>query len=223
MCASARPDIAEIFLKEIDNPGVSDTMRVANRNPLLVSLDHKLFAGIVNMLVAKQQANSDDSVRLLTRIRNCVNLGSGRQAMRVLDADYMREGPRRRQRAISELYALKAPSKAEDVEAHVVRIECLLLDSVGTVDEPSEAMLTSMLRMHLNHQQKFAPIFAQVDLFGQLPFASLLQAIKTVCADTRESRSSKAQGKAAAAQAKDASPAAAGKGKGRDDGKGKGQ
>ena len=99
MCASARPDLADIFLKEIENPGVSDTMLVTNRNLLLVGRDHKLFAGIFNMLVAKQQASSDDSVRLLTRIRNCVNLGSGRQAMRVLDADFMREGPRRRQRA----------------------------------------------------------------------------------------------------------------------------
>ena len=171
MCASARPDLAEIFLKDIDNPGVSDTMLVTNRNPILVSLDHKLFAGIVNMLVAKQQASSDDSVRLLTRIRNCVNLGSGRQAMRVLDADYMR---RSASTSACHLRVLcpRGPSKAEDVEAHVVRIECLLLDLVGTVDEPSEAMLTSMLRMHLNHQQKCAPIFAQHDLFGQLPFPS---------------------------------------------------
>jgi len=105
------------------------------------------------------------------------------------------------------------------VEAHIVRIECLLLDLAGTIDEPSEAMLTSMLRIQLSGIQKFAPIFAQVDIFGQLPFAALLKAVKSVCIETRESKVAKAQAKAAAAPAKATSTAAPGKGKGKGDGK----
>ena len=186
LASCARQSEAMTYILEIDNPQVSDQQLVLGRTQYQTMIDARVFSAIVGMLAAK--SGSEDSARLLTRIRQTCAFGSGRHAFRVIDGDFLREGPRRRQRALQELHNLKPPGNQNEIESHLVCVEKLLLELRGTPDEPSEALMLATLRTLYGGQAKLNAVFAQHDLMGGGAYA-LVQAIKTICVDLREQRS----------------------------------
>ena len=82
-------------------------------------------------------------------IRKHCFFGCGRQTLRVIDGDFVREGPRRRQRVLAELYNTKGPGPFEGVDSHLTRLDSLLLELYGTPDEPSNVVLVTLLRGQL--------------------------------------------------------------------------
>ena len=190
LASCARQAEAMTYILEIDNPQLSDQQLVLGRTQYQTMIDARVFSAIVGMLASK--AGSDDSSRLLTRIRQACTFGSGRQAFRVIDGDFLREGPRRRQRALQELHALKPPANQGEIEAHLVTVEKLLLELRGTPDEPSEALMLATLRTLYGGQPRLNAVFAQHDLLGGGAYP-LVQAIKTICVDLREQRNAKSK------------------------------
>ena len=164
LAASAKPAETIAFLAQVDDHSVGDMQLVTDRDPSLAMLDHKLFAALIGMLGAK--TSGEDGLRLLTGIRERCQFGSGRQALRLMDGDFLREGPRRRQRALNELHNLKGPGSLAEIEGHVSKMERCLLELRGSNDYPSDALLITLLRKQLGGQQKLAAVFAQHDLLG---------------------------------------------------------
>ena len=66
MSASPQPQLIQVFIDEISNPGVSDAQLFTCRDPRVASIDMKLFASIVQLLIS---IPSDDTARILSTIR----------------------------------------------------------------------------------------------------------------------------------------------------------
>ena len=117
MSASPQPQLIQKFLDDISDPSISDLELFQNRPQALISIDMKLFASIVQLLIQKQ---TDDTARMLSTIRTQCISGCGRQALRVLDGDYMHQGPKRRQVALVALHNMKAVNELSQLEPCIV-------------------------------------------------------------------------------------------------------
>ena len=80
------PHLVGPFLDEVDNPYVTDDVLFTGRPPGMTSIDAKLFSALVHLLVTKP---CDDSTRILGAIRQLCQPGCGRQALRLIDGDYV--------------------------------------------------------------------------------------------------------------------------------------
>ena len=119
VAASAKPDEAAGFTRDVDNPAVGDAAFFFNRPANMQTLDAKLYGAIVAALTNKP---TDGTQRLLVNIRQHVALGCGRQALRVVDAYYMMEGPRKRQWVLHDLVNVRVVSSSEGIDPLLVKV-----------------------------------------------------------------------------------------------------
>jgi len=220
MSACPHPHLIEKFINEISDPNVSDAALVANRPPQLASIDAKLFAGLVQTLIAKP---SDDTTRILSNIRTLCTSGCGRQALRVIDGDYMHQGPKRRQVALELLHRMSPVNELAQVEPTIVKLKGILMELRGSSEMPSEAFLLGMLRTLFGNVSKLAPVFTTYDLLPNMAPQHLMDTLMRTCSEFRASQSiknkapSKAIASAATGGGKGDSKGKAGKGdKGKD-------
>ena len=169
------------FLADLDNPAVPmEALQAAD--PSLRSLDQKLFAAILHVL-----RSGEESMRVSEEIKRNTFLGAGRQAIRILDSHFLHQGTRRRQRSLQELVALKLRN-ISDLEDYVGKFERIIYDLNTTEDKVSDSMACSLLRGQLQSHQKLAPLLAQWEMSGSSTMRPLLDGLKRICIDVRETR-----------------------------------
>ena len=104
VCASAIPEAATVFCAEMKNLAFPEQLLCTHLDRRLGGLDSKLYAALIHNLMSK---DTEDSHRILHAIRQCVTAGSGRQAVRVVIADFATLGARGRQLSIIALHNVK--------------------------------------------------------------------------------------------------------------------
>ena len=184
IAASVRPQETEAFISAISDPRVSDFDLVRLRPPAFETLDAKIYSAILCMLTSKV---NEDTSRIMVTIQQRVCAGSGRQALRALDADFMTHGPRRRQVLLAGLYALKPVNDVASIEPTILKIRQVLLQLKDTPDLPSDGMVAGMLRFLFQSNSKVAPILASFDLMQGTSSEHLLGAIERLCIEHRAS------------------------------------
>ena len=132
-------------------------MLLTHRDPRLVGLDTKLHTAIVQMLISKP--GDDTSQRILTRIYDVAAPNCGRQAFRVIDADFQRYSLFRRRRALTQFYNLGPCTDINKVEASITELKNILLELRGFPECPAEAMLVSKVREMYGANSKLSNIF----------------------------------------------------------------
>jgi len=182
-------------MAQIADPSVSFDQLVTLRPPQAATLDAKLYSGLIHMLVSSQ---GEDAVRLLVLVQQMVREGCGRQALRVFDADFMREGPRRRQKALAELHAMKPQNDIAQVESSVTDLRRILLELQGSPDMPSEGMIVGIARSLYGQNTKLMHLFAAHDMMPGASSASLMSSIQKACMEYRSAQASKPKAKACA-------------------------
>ena len=154
IASSVRPRETEFFISAISDPRVSDLDLVRHRPPSFETLDAKIYSAILYMLTSKV---NEDTSRIMVTLQQRVCPGSGRQAFRALDADFMTHGPRRRQALLSGLYALKPVNDMANVEPPILKIRQVLLQLKDTPDLPSDGMIVGMIRFYASPIHKYPP------------------------------------------------------------------
>ena len=149
----------------------------------------KLFASIVQLLIQKQ---TDDTARMLSTIRTQCIPGCGRQALRVLDGDFMHQGPKRRQVALVALHNMKAVNELSQVEPCIIQLRGILMELRGSPEMPSDAFVLGMLRSLFGGISKLSPIFLTFDLLPNMQPQYLLDTIMKTCVEYRSNQNLKA-------------------------------
>ena len=214
MSASPQPQLIQIFIDEISNPAVSDAQLLSSRPPSLQSVDMKIFASVVQLLINKP---SDDTARILSTIRMHCTSGCGRQAIRVLDGDYMHQGPKRRQVALEQLHQMRPVNELFQVEPTIVWLKGTLLELRGSAEVPSDAYVLGMLRTLFCDINKLSPVFTTYDLLPGMQPQYLLDTIMKTCVEytSHNSIQNNAPSKAHANAASGAGRKSGGKGGGK--------
>jgi hypothetical protein len=182
IAASASPVICQRFVDEIADPIISDEQLFTTRSPLMTTLDAKLFSSLVNNLIARP---SDDSTRMLVGIRKYCISGCGRQAFRLIDGDYMRDGPKRRQTALEALHALRPTSDLTQIEVTITKLRSILLELQGSGEMPSNEFQLSLLRTLFGDNGRIQAAFTAYDLAPGTPPEMLMKMIFQICTEHR--------------------------------------
>ena len=127
---------ASRFLEATVHINMTDMQLCTSRPAHLVNLDAKIFSVFVSILVSNQ---TDEASRIITAIRQTCVSGCGRQVIRVIDKDFAKSGPRRRQVILAALHELKPVQDLPSIEHAITKLEGFLLELCGAPEMPTGA------------------------------------------------------------------------------------
>lgn len=97
LAASARPGLVAPWLADVDSVSIPFHALSAS-DPMFAALDCRLFTALLVSLSGRHAGSAEQELAL--RARTLCRLGCGRQLLRIVDIEFLRDHAGRRQRAL---------------------------------------------------------------------------------------------------------------------------